>query len=329
MAVTGAIPLPKTGFNSFFDQLEQNKADELTQAKTKEAYANAAQSNMLSKLLSGESSSPSDQSSDQGGMSSSGMAPSYNMPMQKALMLAGALHLPTQVVEGNLITPFGTFKISESPEEKRQGNVDEFTQKGQASSDIKQAEHIQESTYPLLQFLTHIKEAKEILKRRKDLTGPLIGRLAQAGLSQDEDLARLHDIFGDIQTLKAKSAGTRGGAQLMNIVKGFKPDITKYGKYNLGMLDSAEKNVMNNISMNRKSYNKKSKQDLYDDLGIDDSSYGSENENQQNYNQGNPNQGNSYQGNVTIYRGKEKYVMPANEATQALNSNQGFSHEPG
>lgn len=112
MPITGPIPLPSANFGAGIAEIPNDlMRQRLMEAQTQHAQANAAQSNMMAKLLEGV-----------GGSMGNGENGSQ-MGLNRAMLLAGALHMPTQVVEGNLITPFGSFKVGETKAEGRAGEA--------------------------------------------------------------------------------------------------------------------------------------------------------------------------------------------------------------
>ncbi len=149
------IPLPGSFGDSFskglatgsdvMQRMIMNPYDiQMKQAQAQHEQAQAQQSLMLSKLLglaSGDNGMPQSPQDDAGASagSASGAAPTSptapgvkppqirggGMDMNKALMLSGALKLPTQVVNGTLITSFGNYKVGESKEEERKGQTQE------------------------------------------------------------------------------------------------------------------------------------------------------------------------------------------------------------
>jgi hypothetical protein len=114
MPITGAIPLPESGGDAFFggakdmqSMMDSKMRNKLVPYQIEEMQGAAAKSQMLAKLI---------QKAMGGGGGSGGANNS-------ALLASGLLGLPTHVVEGNIVTPFGNVKVGESAAEKRQGEA--------------------------------------------------------------------------------------------------------------------------------------------------------------------------------------------------------------
>lgn len=92
-------------------QREASVKEQLMPSEIAKNEASARQSQMLADLMNG--------SLNVGG----GGGKNQNADMQRALTLSGILKLPTQIVDGQLITPFGKFQVGETPEEKRKSQA--------------------------------------------------------------------------------------------------------------------------------------------------------------------------------------------------------------
>lgn len=226
------IPVPKTFLESFLETRKQGVAENLARAQAEEAHSKAQQSRILSQLLGGAQ-----------GENVSGGATQSPMSMQKALMLSGVLKFPTQVVEGNLITPFGVYKVGESPTEKGARETSQATQKEQTGSDIKQSEKLRDSYHALRESYGMYKELERLLQKNPSLTGlgPNIQRKLK--ISKDPDLAAFQGTAGKLQATLGRLASQRGGAAVINWTESVKPHSGNTGKFNMGLIKQGLKDL--------------------------------------------------------------------------------------
>jgi hypothetical protein len=112
----------------------------LREAQAQEAMGNASKSRMMAKFLDSIVGGNDQAASEVNSPISKQTSSSNQMPMNKALTLAGILRLPTQVVEGNLITPFGTYQVGENKADtrsaERQSRLSEKTLEGTAANSM-------------------------------------------------------------------------------------------------------------------------------------------------------------------------------------------------
>ena len=221
------LQTPQTGMDSFLDVMKQGQQARLMQAQAQQAQGSAAKSNMLANILKGGT----------GGTNGEGM------DANQALLKSGALGLKTEVVEGNLVTPFGTFKIGESPTEKGARETQQKEQQGLNTENAKRSVKLKESHDTLRQTYSLYKDLENLLKKNPSLTG--LGPNIKRGLnmSSDPDLAAFHQISTQLQAALAKLGGQRGGQAVLNWAKSAKPSAGNKGAYNMGMIKSALKNL--------------------------------------------------------------------------------------
>ena len=247
MAVFAPIPLPKPGEGLAEGTDWMNKLL-MAPIERREKEAKALEASMKSEFLRkifGLGGEGGLQGSDQASSGLSGISPS-----EVARSILG-------------LSP-------QSPEEKEASELRVAKKREQAGSDIKAGEELEDVGSDITKTLAQIRRAKEIFKRRPDLTGKLAGGLAKMGFSTDPDINALVNIFGDLQTAKARAAGRQGGAQLMSQVKEIKPDISKQGAANIAMLDDMEKDWMTAHGMVKNRYKRKTGQELGTALGTAD-----------------------------------------------------------
>ncbi len=89
----------------------------LKRAQAQNQAASAQESTMLLQLMQGSTPNAT-------GTGTSGGVPE-KMDVNKALFLSGKLKLPTQVVNGQIITPFGSFRVGETKSQERAGETHE------------------------------------------------------------------------------------------------------------------------------------------------------------------------------------------------------------
>ncbi len=151
MPITGLIPASKTPEDSFFggakdtqsiiesilnSRYKQQEANRLGQlapyeialkrAEAQKAEQATQESKLFSNLLNNQMNDSDTNMGYAGNEQKNNVspAPTNKMNAQTALMLSGRFKLPTQVVEGKLITPFGNFDVGETPKEKRLGTAE-------------------------------------------------------------------------------------------------------------------------------------------------------------------------------------------------------------
>lgn len=230
MAVTGAIPLPENGMDALLNTYTGLQTNQLRQAQMQEAMGKAAQSQMLSKLLgqlSGDSGSA-------GGLSGG------TGSMNKALLAAGALHMPTQVVEGQLITPFGNFKVGETAEEKRKGETEKTINEAQGKETVGEDKTIKESADAINDSFEDYKNLIELLKNKPNLTGlhNAFSKNAAYNVSNDPDLGTFNGYAGNILTKMTKGLSARGGVGAAKMAEKYKVEERNSTPYNLGLAKS-------------------------------------------------------------------------------------------
>lgn len=102
-------------------QQEYNINEPLRKAQTEQARAAAKKSNMISQMFDLAQKKQGEVKQGEGKTGTSGLN------ANTALLMSGALNLPTQVVGGNIITPFGTFNVGETPEQTRKAETQKTT----------------------------------------------------------------------------------------------------------------------------------------------------------------------------------------------------------
>lgn len=141
------IPMPESPMDAFMkgattsqsiiDSMINNKLtpyrQSLMEAQAEQARGIGAKSNLIAKFLNqfvGGGQMPAEQMATGNETQGAGGAPMgapqggpSNPNMNASLLASGLLNLPTQTVEGNIVTPFGTFKVGESNKEKRLGEA--------------------------------------------------------------------------------------------------------------------------------------------------------------------------------------------------------------
>lgn len=263
MASVDQIPFPQSGMDSFekglttsqsiFDSMMRNK---LYAAQAKEALGKGAQSQMLANIIG-----------QMTGQNPSGMGSDNSSPMNggganKALMVAGALGLPTQVVEGNLITPFGTFKVGESPQEKRMGESQQNVKEKSGAADITAATDYKKTADELKNTYDLYKQMQALLVKRPDLTGLLQGARSSLNTSSDPDLAAFIEKATEAQASLARMGSQRGGQFALQFAKQGKPGPYKQVSYNQGMINSRLERLKQEYGNLNKNYKDVSSKDL-------------------------------------------------------------------
>lgn len=262
MALIDQIRMPGTGFEGLIQGSDwMNKLlmapveRRYKEAEEEKARAQAQKEQMTANIFS----------SLMGGQPMNGQ-PGTNVGGQQSGMPGGLGISKEEVIRGLL--GLG----AESPQQREEREVREAQKKEQQSTDISSAKELEPAARQINETLNDIRRAKEILKRRKKgVTGISTGLLSKARLLTDEDASQLKDIFGKLQTAKAKIASQRGGAQIMNMVREFKPDIMNTPESNLAMLQSMEDDYSSQFKNLKGSYTKKTGKKLEDELGLGDS----------------------------------------------------------
>ena len=228
-------------------------------AAIRESQAKAQQSQMLANLL-GQAASGFGQESGSapGSQGTSGTSSAAN----KALMVAGALKLPTQVVEGNLITPFGTFKVGEAPAEKGQREVGEKMQGVKGESDIKTTQALEAQADALVESGKLYKKLHDIHKQYPDLTGLRAGYAAKKGIQLWPGVGEYVGTTKKLQSQINKAISQRGGVGAMQIAGTIKPDVGNQENYNLGMIKSGLEDLLSDMTVVNNRYKAKTGQDL-------------------------------------------------------------------
>jgi len=225
------IPVPKTFMQSFLDTRKQGVAEDLARAQAQEARGKASQANMLANLLNQSSGGAGSASTNGGG------------DIGRAMLLSGALHMPTQVVEGQLITPFGNYKVGESPTEKGARETSQKQTQEQGASEIKQQKELTDTYHTLRDTYGLYKDLQDLLKKNPSLTGLGPESMRRLRLSKDPDLAAFQEKAGRLQAALGRLASQRGGAAVINWASSVKPHPGNTGKYNLGLINSAMKDL--------------------------------------------------------------------------------------
>lgn len=268
----------------------------LKSAQTKKEGAEAAKSQLLMDLL-GKSTGMG--GSTQGGNTNN----TSNMNFSPRELVRAMLNLPP-----------------ETPDEQSKRRVEEHDQQRKFDTQAKVGEKIEEDASKLYDLKSKAQRAIEILKRRPDLTNLVAGGLSKLRLSTDKDIGTLKEIFGEIQAGITRTAGERGGAQLLGWASSIKPDVMNPGAFNMAMLTSLDRGLDDKLKTLSHRYNKKTGEKLEDAVGV----YGDQENPVPNQNQS----VNNSEEMITLYKGKDEYKMPAKEADMALQSGEGFSREP-
>lgn len=229
------IPIPKTFLQSFLDTRKQGSEEDLHKAQMAQAYGAANKSNMIANLLNGGSA---------GGAPGAGGGGSGSMNLNRALLLSGAMGFTVPPpVNGVYHTAFGDFKGGPSDVEKGQQQVSEKTQQEANATDIKRSEKLKEDYSSTRNTYLLYKDLQDLLKKNPSLTGlgPNVKRWI--GQSSDPDVAAFHQISTQLQAALAKLGGQRGGQAVLNWAKSAKPSAGNKGVYNMGMINSALKNL--------------------------------------------------------------------------------------
>jgi hypothetical protein len=230
MPITGVIPQAKSGMDAFLEQMQRNKENQYREALGEQARANAERSKIMTQLLGGISSG-----AGIGGGSGSGQP---QMDANKALMMAGILKMPTQVVEGNLITPFGSFPVGESPSQKGQREVGEAVQKksGEKNVDISTTLNTEADNY--LNAAKGYLKLHKLHKENPDLTGIKTGMSEKFKQPLKKGVGEYIGIANNIQADLARALSQRGGAAATTQAGRMKPNIWNPEGTNLGMISS-------------------------------------------------------------------------------------------
>lgn len=222
MAITGPIPLPGTGIDAFLDELQRGQENKLKAAE-------AAKSQMLANLI---------QQAMGGGAEGAQGAGSSGGGTNNALLTSGLLGLPTHVVEGNIITPFGTQKIGESPQEKREAELGQTLAAEQGKTNIAESKTLKDTANTIRNSYGLYKELQDLLKENPNLTGFWPGVAVATRRSSNPKLAAFQEKVTKLQAALGRLASQRGGAAVTNWAAGGKPHPGNAGKYNLGMIES-------------------------------------------------------------------------------------------
>ena len=119
MSLIDKIPLPSANFGGDIadipdlmekirtSKLARQQSEKLLPYQIQEMQGKAAKSQMLANLIE-----QAMKGNGQGGGSNN-----------SALLASGLLGLPTHVIEGNIVTPFGSMKVGETPAERRQAQA--------------------------------------------------------------------------------------------------------------------------------------------------------------------------------------------------------------
>jgi len=241
MAITGPIPLPGTGMDAFLNELQRGQENKLKSAQREALMGKAAQSKMLADLINRA----------MGGAGSSGAgtmqggASGVNAP----LLTSGLLGLPTHAMGGNIITPFGSVKVGESPTEEGQRKVGEALQTKQGETNITSQADINKHVLALNNLKNIYNRMNSLLEKRPSLTGPLAGRMGESGLSSDDDLAAFQVLSKKAQAELGKLAtSSKAGIGSINWAGTGKPSTKNPGKYNVGMINQGLKDIEDEIA---------------------------------------------------------------------------------
>jgi len=150
----------------------------------------------------------------------------------------------------------------ETPDERKQREIDTRVQSAQGVAGAKEASKIRDQATALANSANLVQQGYNLLDENPDLTGIGSGIASKFNLSNNPNLGKFTTVAGKLQAELGKYASQRGGIQAVNWASSVKPSQWKPEDYNYGMFEGIQQNLQDDYNTLNQQYKAATGKDL-------------------------------------------------------------------